>query len=284
VYLDLSCRPIDYSQADITPLYISCDVGGNYKLQLAMTQQQLVGGAKAYLLDDYTKKYLDISTTPSYDFTLDFAIPQTVGFNRFYVLYFPSQPQPVSIDYLFGNKLDSAKALITWGTSKESRPVKYTLQRGLTTSNFTSLYTTNSTGTPSLGANYQFVDTTIHFSSTNYYRVAIDDSINPITYSTIIQLDFTTGLKNVALKNNIRFYPNPTADMLNISFADKAAHGNLHARILDITGKLMHEIELDEMTPNAQFVIPVSMLSNGIYIVELTNNQGEQTHIKFMKN
>lgn len=74
-------------------------------------------------------------------------------------------------------------------------------------------------------------------------------------------------------KLDLRVYPNPATDMISVSLSDKSTIKTV--RILDITGKI-----LNELTPNESLSFDVSMLSRGMYFLQINKD----TFAKFIKN
>lgn len=70
--------------------------------------------------------------------------------------------------------------------------------------------------------------------------------------------------------NNISIFPNPVSNTLHIRFKNPF-HNNIKINITDITGKKLniHFNQLNELTWEAD----VSILSNGIYILNISSNQ-----------
>ena len=80
-------------------------------------------------------------------------------------------------------------------------------------------------------------------------------------------------IKNTVLKFNL--FPNPTADVLNISFTQK---GNYTIRIIDCLGREIYSAQV--FTSNIQ--LPTTNFAAGIYFVEVKNESGTSMK-KFVK-
>jgi hypothetical protein len=72
-------------------------------------------------------------------------------------------------------------------------------------------------------------------------------------------------------ENSISFWPNPVNDILNITTKDFGFSNDASVSIYDITGREILRVS-DYNNPNAMS-IDVSSLSNGVYIVNLTDGQ-----------
>ncbi|TLX76396.1 T9SS type A sorting domain-containing protein [Labilibacter sediminis] len=78
---------------------------------------------------------------------------------------------------------------------------------------------------------------------------------------TVVE-SISTDVKNIASDNDLRIYPNPATDAININYT-KGNKASL--KIFDTTGKVV--VSKVNVQPNDQ--VELSGLSNGVYIVEL---------------
>jgi hypothetical protein len=76
----------------------------------------------------------------------------------------------------------------------------------------------------------------------------------------------TLSIENVKPLNNIKIYPNPTSDFLNISMI-APIEVNEQFKIYDLTGRLVLTSQID----GADTTIDVSSLNAGVYIVGVKN-------------
>jgi len=84
------------------------------------------------------------------------------------------------------------------------------------------------------------------------------------TNTLIINEATTSGIAENTEKN-IKFFPNPTADKLNLTFAEKASN----LKVLDIMGREVHsqaKVELESQ-------LDVSQLPNGTYFLQVEQNK-----------
>ena len=80
---------------------------------------------------------------------------------------------------------------------------------------------------------------------------------------------------NTFEKNDLRLFPSPTINELNIENAD-----NLSIRIYDIVG---HNVYINDNNSDTLLKINTNNLSSGIYFVELINNDKSRLIRKFIK-
>lgn len=116
-------------------------------------------------------------------------------------------------------------------------------------------------GTTNLGAAGEWND--IAITNTLYY---------------IIEYEQTSKVKEFTNDNFINIYPNPSIERITITTAKPLT--NAYLRLLTITGQLI--LEKTDIT-GSNFDTTISELTNGIYIIELTQN-GTTYRSKFAKN
>jgi phosphatidylserine/phosphatidylglycerophosphate/cardiolipin synthase-like enzyme/DNA/RNA endonuclease YhcR with UshA esterase domain len=106
---------------------------------------------------------------------------------------------------------------------------------------------------------------------TVYYKVCltINTSLCDSSYAVVF-VNLPTGI-NEFLDNKINVYPNPTTNLLNISFESKVAtKGRL--QITDIKGKTM--LEMNDLSFEQTLSVPVENLAEGIYFMRLISDEG----------
>jgi endonuclease I len=83
--------------------------------------------------------------------------------------------------------------------------------------------------------------------------------------------DFGNYVGIEEIKSSFKIYPNPTTNLLNISFEGKVAlNGRL--QITDIKGKTL--LEINDLTFGQTLSVPVENLAEGFYFIRLINNEG----------
>jgi hypothetical protein len=104
------------------------------------------------------------------------------------------------------------------------------------------------------------------YSITNRFYLMVDD----------INIDLTASLatsENVKAKNDIKVYPNPFADVLNISDVSNVRS----ISVVDISGKLVKTFDKPEST------LHLGGLNSGMYLVILNMKDGSKQTIKAIK-
>jgi len=93
---------------------------------------------------------------------------------------------------------------------------------------------------------------------------AVKVNLNGCVDTSICTIISTVGLNEWNNTNEISIYPNPASDFINIEIPESGT-----IRLMNING----EIILEKESTNSNFILDVSFLSNGIYILELRNDQ-----------
>ena len=92
-----------------------------------------------------------------------------------------------------------------------------------------------------------------------YYRLKMIDVDGTITYSNIVEI-------NVTELKSIKIFPNPAKDNINIYVGENVKTS--HINIIDATGRVIKELN----TNNHQTTVKSSQFANGLYIVQLIEN------------
>ena len=76
-------------------------------------------------------------------------------------------------------------------------------------------------------------------------------------------------------ETGIRIYPNPTTNQLTIEF-DERVNRNTSIAIMDITGKTVYSVTLDNTAPLIH-TINLSSFEEGLYLIKINNDQYSYT-------
>jgi len=117
-----------------------------------------------------------------------------------------------------------------------------------------------------------YLDTKINLNSGfNEYSFSVDTNI-PLSAAwnrfNIIFVTNTLGIDDNQLENNLKVYPNPTSDILNIDL-NKNISGIDKLQLYDVNGKLVYKQNLKNLTNTK---IDVSQLSSGVYLLKIKTN------------
>lgn len=105
------------------------------------------------------------------------------------------------------------------------------------------------------------------------------DTLQAIFDTKIIEfiVDNSLGLNHTPVKNGFEIYPNPFGDELTIKVTNGA---DLHS--IEIYSLIGNKVFQEEIKTNSS--INVSHLTNGLYVVILTDRKGQQYKKKIVKN
>ncbi|MDR2970468.1 MAG: C10 family peptidase [Bacteroidales bacterium] len=85
------------------------------------------------------------------------------------------------------------------------------------------------------------------------------------------------GVNENSLLENLSIYPNPASDFVNISFSSECVDQSINCRLLDVAGKEVYSTCIEYDGKNYYTQVPVSQLSKGFYLLQLTTSTGKVT-------
>lgn len=89
----------------------------------------------------------------------------------------------------------------------------------------------------------------------------------------------SVGLEENNLTNNFIIYPNPTKDLINITFGNKSSD-LIRFELLNLLG----QIQISETSSVQPFSFPIHHLKNGIYFLKIIEQEGTVITKKIIKN
>jgi hypothetical protein len=194
------------------------------------------------------------STTGTYTFKLNVPTTSSYG-NDFYIDdIIVSQCPIVTLPVVLSNftaTLQNNISLLRWTTETEINVKEFVVQRSADGINWNTIGTVNATGNSNLPVDYTFEDENIT-SGIYYYRLSIIDIDGENKFSNICVVTKQST-------NQITVFPNPVTNNLYITTSDWSQIAQI--KLTDITGAdIFH-------SQNVQQNIPMSQLSNGVYIL-----------------
>lgn len=116
-----------------------------------------------------------------------------------------------------------------------------------------------------------------HFKVYNAFHVLLHKNSNDISYPEEMWRFFTYK-KDTSVptsisthhQTQIRVYPIPTSDILNIELQTKGQHQNMKLSIMDYTGRQVKDLSSSR---SGSFRLDCSQLPNGIYLIHATDGQ-----------
>jgi hypothetical protein len=125
----------------------------------------------------------------------------------------------------------------------------------------------------------QFHQITINNQTVNSYTfMHFNPTVNPMrSFNVRLNLTYSLGLNNINQVSNLIVYPNPVTTFLNIK---QDLLNNVSYKIASITGQVVQTGEVN----NSEKQINVSSLSDGIYFLQIFDNNKSLGQEKFVKN
>ena len=165
---------------------------------------------------------------------------------------------------------DGNKVRLNWDVANEQDTKYYEVEKSLTATNFTHLATVMSLrANQSLYTDYDYTPA----MGWNYYRLKIFDMTGNFTYSPVRAVKFNKGLEE------IRVFPNPTSDILNIQLPSSYIN-NTTLQVYGIDGKFISSIK-----PTVNTVqLNVMHLPAATYILQILKKDGSQETYRFVKH
>ena len=176
-----------------------------------------------------------------------------------------NDPLPVTL-MRFDARKSEAITLLAWQTSVETNSSYFEIQRSTKNLEWEKIGVVVASGESGAVKSYTYTDTQPN-NGDNLYRLKMVDADATFAYSKIVSVHFESA--------RISVYPNPVVDKLLIQ--DSQAIKAL--RLYDIKGVLLYN-----GTSFPQAGLDVSRFSNGIYIINLTDQGGRASTFKFVKN
>ncbi|MGB0934271.1 MAG: T9SS type A sorting domain-containing protein [Lishizhenia sp.] len=177
---------------------------------------------------------------------------------------------PVGLTTFQTTVLDN-KVKCTWTTASERENDYFTLERSIDLQNWTEIEKVTGAGNSSIEKSYTSYDYSPITNDISYYRLKQTDFDGNYTYHDTRSLHF-----NPDQNQNIRLYPNPTDNELNVRFSfshlnDIEIINNLGINVTDLVKKTK--------IGNEHANLNISQLSSGIYFLKINNETS-----KFYKN
>ena len=178
----------------------------------------------------------------------------------------------------FSAKLVDDAVEISWVTASEINSDYFLLQRSVDGVNFETIGKIMAQGNSADIVNYNFIDQN-PIEGNNYYRLKQVDFNNEYEYFKTVVINTKNG--NTVTRINV--FPNPTNDLINLQL-NKSLEGMLTCTIYDARGRVVYNLQIEDLISNQNLSINVSSLESGVYSVVLTSSNGFKSHSKFIKN
>ena len=128
-----------------------------------------------------------------------------------------------------------------------------------------------------------FITETYQISQWGNYIVGISihcGTKSLVTYYDYIYLNDILGVINNVINPEIRLFPNPVSDVLNIQMSS-IGEGTSKITLFNAYGQIV--FEESAIFSTGTYILPTSSLSNGLYIVKITLDNNAVVTAKFIK-
>lgn len=163
----------------------------------------------------------------------------------------------------FNAQVANGVNLLNWTTEQESNTSHFNIEHSTDGTSFSKIGQVAAVGNSSILHHYNFTDLAPEIGD-NYYRLRIVDKDNSSKLSEVRRL------KNAGTAV-VTVYPNPVADLLNISInTSNATEGKLS--ITDISGKIVYLKTVKLQPGNSVLPVQVDHVPAGSYILKVQLN------------
>ena len=173
---------------------------------------------------------------------------------------------PIILLYFKANATKENTVLLKWSTTSENNNNYFTIERSKDANNFQKVSTIPSGGNSTVKQDYALTDFQ-PYQGISYYRLTQTDKDGKYIYTQIASC-------KVPDQPGITLYPNPANNYITISGIENYTA----LKIYNMAGQQLRNYLLKDNL----ITIPINKLSNGLYIVELSNNN-KITKASFLK-
>lgn len=191
-------------------------------------------------------------------------------FSTFYIHSTNGLPAvlPVELTYFSANCEDD-KIKVEWQTASEIRNQHFEIERSENAIDFETILNIPSQNGNSNGLqNYSAYDNNLT-NSMLYYRLKQVDADGSFSYSKIINTDCK---EQIDTDHIISVYPNPVSDELK-AFITTVKRTDATIKIYDLNTSMLFQQSILLNQGYNNFNIPVSVLSSGMYIIEVSTDE-----------
>ncbi len=175
---------------------------------------------------------------------------------------------PVTL-YSFTGQRANETSVLNWTTSSEQNNSHFVVERSKDGKTFSPLSAKISSkgvnGNSSVNLEYGYTDVS-PIQGHNYYRLQQVDIDGHESYSGTVDVYFGT-------ETMVTMYPNPVNTELNIQLNTPEA-GRARVKIMDATGRVVRTVELSLQAGSNATKVDMQSLSDGVYMVSISNGKG----------
>ncbi len=173
----------------------------------------------------------------------------------------PAAPSNLAVTAI--KKKDDAKMQLGW-TDNSSNESGFIIYRSADGNNWTTVDTAAAGATT-------FTDTELKYETQYTYRVAAYNMFGISGFSNTVSGTTLVGLQNIFKAVDLKVYPNPAANLLNIAYTANAPQ-MLQITVSDFSGKQLLRQLMPCNNGENTMQIQLNELSNGVYFITFNGN------------
>ena len=179
---------------------------------------------------------------------------------------------PISLLEFKATVTSDKQVILDWATASELNNNYFTVEHSKDGITFEEVATVKSKGNSN---NQEYTSTDIApYSGISYYRLKQTDINGQSNYSKIVAVSIVGSNSN-----ELSTYPNPTTTTLNLQIKD-ASSKKLTYSLYTVDGKLISQ----ESITNDLTVISTTNLANGVYVLQVKQNNSTIKSFRVIKN
>ena len=256
--IPMSINTMPLRQTQTIPLRVYATNDGIYSINLSALRP-LPALYEVWLKDAFMKDSLDIKSNPVYRFNIANADTSTYGAYRLSLVIRENPALMIHLLSFGASKIQGGDQVI-WTTENEQNYTNFTVERstdGGTTFNELSGFLSTAQSA------YSYLDK-VPVNGPNMYRLKIVDLNGTVTYSNVVTIMYANTGGQIAI-NGMMVYPNPTANMINLSITNNTTNGTTTG---PATNKPSYNIEI---VNNLGSVIKAAKSSSPLWQSDVTS-------------
>lgn len=168
---------------------------------------------------------------------------------------------PLVLSSFYAQK-QTNKVVLQWQTSSEEGVKQFVIERSTDGKTYKAIGQVAAAGNSNLTQHYSFADQSPYTSTSNYYRLNMQDIDGAIKYSKILIIKF-----DGQLTTSLAVFPNPARDLLQVQLPD-GMKGTVGLQVFDLNGRLVKFTNLASDGSALNTTVDVSTLVKGIYVLK----------------